>query len=92
MLDQRRDAQPCEIPDAIVKRLNLKKTSGDSSALAAIIQEVIAENAKAVEDYRAGKNGAMNFLVGCAMKKTRGRSDPIDLNREIAQALNNTGA
>jgi len=92
MLDQRRDAQPCETPDAIVKRLNLKKTSGDASALAAIIQEVIAENPKAVEDYRAGKNGAMNFLVGCAMKKTRGRSDPKELNREIAQALNNTGA
>ncbi|MCX6689389.1 MAG: Asp-tRNA(Asn)/Glu-tRNA(Gln) amidotransferase subunit GatB [Methanoregula sp.] len=92
MLDQRRDAQPCETPDAIVTRLNLKKTSGDSSALAAIIQEVIAENPKAVEDYHAGKNGAMNFLVGCAMKKTRGRSDPKELNREIAQALTNTEA
>jgi len=87
MLDERRAAQTCETPEEIVTRLNLKKTSGDASALAAIIREVIAENAKAVEDYRAGKNGAMNFLVGCAMKKTRGRSDPKDLNREIALAL-----
>jgi len=87
MLDERKSAQPIETPAAIIKRLNLAKTAGDSGALAAVISEVIAEQSKAVEDYRAGKNGALNFLVGCAMKKTRGRSDPGELNREIVKSL-----
>ena len=87
MLDERKGAQPPETPVAIVKRLNLAKTAGDSGALATVISEVIAEQSKAVEDYRAGKNGALNFLVGCAMKKTRGRSDPGELNCEIVKAL-----
>jgi len=87
MLDERKDAQPIETPEVIVKRLNLAKTVGDLGALAVVISEVIAEQSKAVEDYRAGKNGALNFLVGCAMKKTRGRSDPGELNREIVKAL-----
>ena len=46
-----------------------------------IIHEVITGNPKAVEDYSAGKNGALNFLVGQAMKKTRGCADPGELNR-----------
>ena len=89
MLDQRIKNQPCETPAAIVARLNLIKTAGDAGELTAIIADVIAENAKAVEDYRNGKNGALNFLVGQAMKKTRGRSDPGELNRMITGMLNN---
>ena len=92
MLDQRLNNQPCETPVAIVARLNLAKTAGDTGELAAVITEVIAQNAKAVEDYRNGKNGALNFLVGQAMKKTRGRSDPGELNRMITGMLSTRGA
>jgi aspartyl-tRNA(Asn)/glutamyl-tRNA(Gln) amidotransferase subunit B len=92
MLDQRMNNEPCEPPAAIVTRLNLARNAGDAAALAAVISEVIAENAKAVEDYRHGKGGALNFLVGQAMKKTRGRSDPGELNRMITGMLNNRGA
>jgi len=87
MLDQHLNKQPCEDPQAIVTRLNLAKTAGDTGALAAVILEVISENPKAVDDYNAGKNGAINFLVGQAMKKTRGRSDPGELNRKIVEKL-----
>jgi aspartyl-tRNA(Asn)/glutamyl-tRNA(Gln) amidotransferase subunit B len=87
MLDLRKDSQLTEAPEAIVKRLNLAKTSSDSGALASVIGEVISEQSKAVEDYRAGKNGALNFLIGCAMKKTRGRADPGELNREMVKSL-----
>ena len=45
------------------------------------------EQPKAVEDYQAGKNGALNFLVGQAMKKTRGRADPGELNRLMVEGL-----
>ncbi len=87
MLDQRLNKEPCETADAIVRRLNLAKTSGDDGALAAIIADVISQNPKAVEDYRSGKNGALNFLVGQVMKQTRGRSDPGELNRMIVESL-----
>jgi len=87
MLDQRMKNEQDETPSRIVARLNLAKTAGDAGELTAVITEVIAENAKAVEDYRNGKNGALNFLVGQAMKKTRGRSDPGELNRLIIGML-----
>lgn len=87
MLDQQMKNEQDETPSRIVARLNLAKTAGDAGELTAVITEVIAENAKAVEDYRNGKNGALNFLVGQAMKKTRGRSDPGELNRLITGML-----
>ncbi|MFA5221935.1 MAG: Asp-tRNA(Asn)/Glu-tRNA(Gln) amidotransferase subunit GatB [Methanoregula sp.] len=87
MLDQRLNKEPCETADAIVRRLNLAKTSGDDGALAAIIADIISQNPKAVEDYQSGKNGALNFLVGQVMKQTRGRSDPGELNHMIVESL-----
>ena len=72
MLDERHKGERTETPEAIVARLNLAKTAGDDAALMGAILEVMTENPKAVEDYRAGKNGALNFLVGQTMKKTRG--------------------
>ncbi len=92
MLDQRMKNEQDETPSRIVARLNLARTAGDAHALAAVITEVIAQNSKAVEDYRNGKNGALNFLVGQAMKKTRGRSDPGELNRMITGMLSTRGA
>jgi aspartyl-tRNA(Asn)/glutamyl-tRNA(Gln) amidotransferase subunit B len=92
MLDQRYKGETQEKPDAIVKRLNLAKTTGDDSAIMTAIEEAITENPKALEDYRAGKAGALNFLVGQVMKKTRGKADPATLNRMLAEALKNREA
>jgi aspartyl-tRNA(Asn)/glutamyl-tRNA(Gln) amidotransferase subunit B len=87
MLDQRLTNEKTETPAGIVERLNLAKTTGDSSAIATAVEEAINENPKALEDYRAGKSGALNFLVGQVMKKTRGKADPADLNRMLTEAL-----
>ena len=92
MLDQRLNNEPAETPAAIISRLNLAKTTGDNSAILTAIEEAITENPKALEDYRAGKGGALNFLVGQVMKKTRGKADPGDLNRLLADALAKRGA
>ena len=92
MLDQRHKGEATETPDAIVKRLNLAKTTGDDSAVTTAIEEAINENPRALEDYRAGKAGALNFLVGQVMKKTRGKADPAGLNRMLTEALKNRGA
>lgn len=87
MLDQRLKNESTETPARIVERLNLARTTGDTCAIAAAVEEAINENPKALEDYRAGKAGALNFLVGQVMKKTRGKADPADLNRMLTEAL-----
>jgi aspartyl-tRNA(Asn)/glutamyl-tRNA(Gln) amidotransferase subunit B len=48
----------------------------DESVLHQYVDSVIAENAQAVLDLRAGKSESMNFLVGQVMRKTGGRGDP----------------
>jgi aspartyl-tRNA(Asn)/glutamyl-tRNA(Gln) amidotransferase subunit B len=92
MLDQRLKSESCETPAAIIARLNLGKTAGDEDAITTAIDEAISENPKALEDYRAGKAGALNFLVGQVMKKTRGKADPGTLNRLLTEALKKRGA
>jgi aspartyl-tRNA(Asn)/glutamyl-tRNA(Gln) amidotransferase subunit B len=87
MLDQRQKDEPVETPAAIIVRLNLAKTTGDNSVITTAIEEAITENPKALEDYFAGKGGALNFLVGQVMKKTRGKADPGELNRMLIEAL-----
>jgi aspartyl-tRNA(Asn)/glutamyl-tRNA(Gln) amidotransferase subunit B len=87
MLDHRLKKEPAESPITIVQRLNLAKTTGDDSAIMTAIEETIKENPKALEDYRAGKGGALNFLVGQVMKKTRGKADPAELNRMLSETL-----
>ena len=87
MLDQcmGEDEEACEMPADIVTRLGLTKAAGDD--FSAVIREVIDANPAAVADYRAGKKGAINFLVGQVMKATRGRADPKELNHAMAAAL-----
>ena len=92
MLDQCLKNESCETPAAIVTHLNLGKTTGDTGAITTAIEEAINENPKALDDYRAGKAGALNFLVGQVMKKTRGKADPGTLNRLLTEALKTRGA
>ena len=51
------------------------------------VTQAIEENPQAVDDYHSGKKGALNFLVGQVMKKTRGRADPTLTNRLIREQL-----
>jgi len=63
-----------ESPKKIVKTEKLEKVSG-SDELSKVAEEVIKENPDAVEDYKAGKQEALNFLMGRVMQKMRGRAD-----------------
>ena len=84
LLDQVVDHQPVESPSLVMKRLDLGKTAGDE--FIPLAKEVIAANEAAVDDYRKGKKGALHFLVGQLMKKTKGRADPRELG-EILESL-----
>jgi aspartyl-tRNA(Asn)/glutamyl-tRNA(Gln) amidotransferase subunit B len=59
----------------IVDERGLKQVS-DTSSLEPIIDEAIAENPGPVQQFRGGKDGALNALVGHVMKKTRGSANP----------------
>ncbi len=63
-----------DAPGAIVEREGLKQIS-DTGALDAVIADVIAANPKQVEQYRGGKTTVINYLVGQAMKATRGQAN-----------------
>ncbi len=60
-------------PDEIVAQKGLLKVEGDIVSTAA--EEAIKENPQAVADFKAGKEKALNSLVGAVMKKTKGRAD-----------------
>lgn len=68
-----------ESPRAIVKREGISQLS-DVGELERVVDDVLAENPKAVEDYRAGKANALGFLVGQVMKRTKGRAKPDVVN------------
>jgi aspartyl-tRNA(Asn)/glutamyl-tRNA(Gln) amidotransferase subunit B len=72
-------------PDAVVEREGLGKTSGD--AVQQAVAEAIEENPDAVDDYHAGEDGAINFLVGQVMQKTGGSADPGDVNQLLRAEL-----
>ena len=63
-----------DAPASIIEREGLKQIS-DTGALEKIIADVIEANPKQVEQYRGGKTTVINFLVGQAMKATRGQAN-----------------
>ena len=60
----------------------------DQGEIAKVIDEVIAENPKMVEQYLAGKDKLLGFFVGQAMKLTKGKANPKLLNDILKQKLN----
>ncbi|CAG4884830.1 Aspartyl/glutamyl-tRNA(Asn/Gln) amidotransferase subunit B [Georgfuchsia toluolica] len=72
--------------DAIIAAKGLKQIT-DSGAIEKIIDEVLAANQKSVEEFRAGKDKAFNALVGQAMKATRGKANPQQVNDLLRKKL-----
>ena len=73
-------------PADLVKEKGLVQIS-DEGAIAAIVDEVIANNQKSVEDYRAGKDRALGFLVGQVMKASKGKANPELANKLLKERL-----
>jgi aspartyl-tRNA(Asn)/glutamyl-tRNA(Gln) amidotransferase subunit B len=59
----------------------------DESAITTLVAEVLARNADAVAQYRAGKSSALGFLVGQVMKATGGKANPKRVNEALKRAL-----
>ena len=74
------------LADEIIESKGLKQIS-DTGALEKIVDDVLAANAKSVEEYRAGKEKAFNALIGQAMKATQGKANPAQLTELLKQKL-----
>ena len=74
------------MPEALVQARGLAQVS-DAGALEAFVDQALAANAKSVEDYKAGKKAAAGFLVGQAMKLSKGKADPKLIGKLVAEKL-----
>ena len=82
------ETRPAE-PDAVDKIIDAKglKQISDTGAIEKIIDEVLANNTRSVEEFRAGKEKAFNSLVGQVMKATRGKANPAQVNELLRKKL-----
>ena len=72
--------------DLAIEELDLRQMN-DSSALEAIIDDVLAANAKNVAEFKAGNEKALNALVGMAMKASKGKANPAQVNEMLKAKL-----
>ena len=72
--------------DEIIEAKGLKQVS-DSGAIEAIVDEIIAANAEKVAEYRSGKDKLFGFFVGLAMKASKGKANPAQLNDVLKAKL-----
>ena len=73
-------------PEKYVEEKGLKTVS-DDGALREVIEKVVADNPKSVEDYNSGKKKAIGFLVGQTMKAMQGKADPGMVNKILKEIL-----
>ncbi|MBP9822448.1 MAG: Asp-tRNA(Asn)/Glu-tRNA(Gln) amidotransferase subunit GatB [Candidatus Pacebacteria bacterium] len=73
-------------PEHVIKEKDLGQVS-DAGALDSIVDAVIAANPKPVEDYKKGKEASLKFLIGMAMRESKGKGNPQVLEEIIKQKL-----
>ncbi len=75
-----------ESPAQVVQKKGLLQVS-DTGAIEKFCDEAIAANPKSVEDFRAGKGAALNFLKGQVMKLSKGKANPARAGEILEQKL-----
>lgn len=73
-------------PEKYVEEKGLKMDN-DEEGLKATLEEIVANNSQSVADYKAGKEKAIGFLVGQAMKATKGKANPGIINKLLKEIL-----
>ena len=72
--------------DAIIEAKGLKQIT-DTSAIEAVVDQVIAAHPEQAADYRAGKDKLIGFFVGQVMKETKGQANPGQVNQVLKAKL-----
>ena len=73
-------------PEQYVDEKGLRVVS-DEGALKEVIEEILQKNPQSVEDYKAGKQKAMGFVVGQTMRAMKGKADPAVVNKLVRELL-----
>src|SRR5205085_9064337 len=72
--------------EGVIEKRGLKQIS-DSGEIEKLVDAAIAAGAKQVEDYRAGKEKALQSLVGQVMKASKGKANPAQVNEILRRKL-----
>ena len=78
--------EECCDPVKYVEEHNLK-TVTDTGAVKTVIEEVIAANQKSVDEYKSGKEKALQYLIGQSMRALRGKADPQTVTAILKEIL-----
>lgn len=73
-------------PEKIIEEKGWLQIS-DEGAILAVVQKILEANPQSVADFKAGKDRALGFLVGQAMKETKGKANPQMLNKMFKDEL-----
>jgi aspartyl-tRNA(Asn)/glutamyl-tRNA(Gln) amidotransferase subunit B len=82
----REEVKSSDWVDAEIEKRGLAQIS-DVGEIERLVDEVLATNAQQVADYRAGKEKALNALVGQVMKASRGKANPAQVNELLRRKL-----
>lgn len=77
-----------ERPSVIIEKNGWLQIS-DEGEIKTIVERIIVANPQSVADFKAGKEKALGFLVGQAMKETKGKANPQMLNQMFRDEMNN---
>ena len=73
-------------PSEIVKKYEMEVIE-DSSLIDSLVDEVLSENPKAIEDYHNGRTNMLDYLVGQVMKKSRGKANPMEAKNKMIEKI-----
>jgi len=75
-------------PMMVLTHDNMEEQQALEGAIQKAVQEIIAENPQAVEDYKKGKQNAVQFLIGRTMGKLKGQGNPDVIGKVVQEELN----
>ena len=73
------------MPSEIAKKHGMEVL--DDSLIDGIVDEVISENAQAIEDYHNGRTNMLDYLVGQVMKKSKGKANPMEAKKKMQEKI-----
>ena len=73
-------------PKEIVKKYNMEVIE-DDNLIDSLVDEVVSENEKAIEDYHNGRTKMLDYLVGQVMKKSKGKANPVQAKEKMMEKI-----